>query len=236
MKFKGSKLSKRTVALFAAAAILLGTGGTMGTRAALTVQSDPYDKPIVLAELDVSLTENGETVDDGGALYASVGDKIEPGRTYKDTIGVKNSGQADEYVRVIVRKYWTDTEGNEVTKNTDLKPEMIELDLADGWTEKDGGSDETKVYYYNTYLSKGEEVTLFNSLKISKDVMEVGKGKTVETDGTKTIYKYTYEYNGYSYNVEAEAQGVQTHSGDEAIKSIWGVDAGDTGITLKAND
>ena len=39
-----------------------------------------------------------------------------------------------------------------------------------------------------------------------------------------TRYIYEYKYDGYSFNLEAEVNAVQTHNAAEAIKSAWGVD------------
>ena len=232
MKFRNTVLSKRTIALFAVSLLLLVYGGAVGTKAAITVTSDNYDATIATDSLAVGITENGKTVDDG-VLYKSIGNKIEPTRTYKDSVGVVNNGDADEYVRVIVRKYWTDKEG---AKATTLSPDLIELTADKSWTVKEGGSEETQIYYLKNILKAGAEQELFKDIRISGDVLEEGKGKIVEGvqegKATKTIITYTYKYNGYTFNVEAEAQAVQTHNAAKAIKSVWGVDAGSVGIDL----
>ncbi|MBR0456135.1 MAG: hypothetical protein IJJ01_05645 [Firmicutes bacterium] len=232
MKFRNTVLSKRTIALFAVSLLLLVSGGAVGTKAAITVTSDNYDATIATDSLAVGITENGKTVDDG-VLYKSIGNKIEPTRTYKDSVGVVNNGDADEYVRVIVRKYWTDKEG---AKATTLSPDLIELTADKSWTVKEGGSEETQIYYLKNILKAGAEQELFKDIRISGDVLEEGKGKIVEGvqegKATKTIITYTYKYNGYTFNVEAEAQAVQTHNAAKAIKSVWGVDAGSVGIDL----
>ena len=66
--------------------------------------------------------------------------------------------------------------------------------------------------------------------------MANGQGKTVdsktEDGGTKTVITYTYEYDGYTFNVEAEAQSVQTHHASDAIKSVWGVNASVSGDSI----
>ena len=233
MKFRNTKLSKRTIALFMAALVLIGAGGTTGTRAALTVFSDDYDAVIRTDTLNVELTENRNVVEDG-KLYTSIGKKVEPTRTYADAVGVVNNGGAPEYVRVIVRKYWTDDKGN---KTTAFDPSLIELEATDSWSVQSGGSPETEIYYLKKALGVNGEETLFNNIRISGDVLEEGVGKTVDgvTDGTatKTVITYTYIYNGYSFNVEAEAQAVQTHNAKDAIKSIWGVDASSVGINVQ---
>ena len=71
MKFKGTKISKRTVALFAAALVLLGSGGVLGTRAVPAIQSATFGNEIVLDGMNVQLLNDGkevgadEGVDDG---------------------------------------------------------------------------------------------------------------------------------------------------------------------------
>ena len=237
MRFRNTVLSKRTLALFAVSLLLLVSGGAVGTKAAITVTSDDYDARIETNSLAVGITEGitgDRTLVEDGVLYTSIGDKIEPTRTYKDSVGVINTGDADEYVRVIVRKYWTDEKGK---KDTSLSPDLIELSADEKkWTVTDGGSDETQIYYLKNVLKKESEEELFKDIRISGDVLKEGVGKIVEGveegKATKTIITYTYKYNGYTFNVEAEAQSVQTHNAKEAIKSVWGVDAESLGIKL----
>ena len=46
--------------------------------------------------------------------------------------------------------------------------------------------------------------------------------KQVSPDG-KTI-QYVYDYNGYTFHLDAEVNAVQTNNAKDAIKSAWGVD------------
>lgn len=46
---------------------------------------------------------------------------------------------------------------------------------------------------------------------------------TIDENGYKTI-TFTYAYNGYTFQLDAEVHAVQTHNAQEAIKSAWGVD------------
>ena len=243
MKIKGIKPSKRTVALLAAAILLLSSGGIMGTSAALNITTEgdrAYDATIATDQLSVALTENGNVLGEGATLFEKLQKSgVEPGMPYTDTIGVKNNGQADEYIRVVVRKYWTNPDGD---KDTKLDPDLIELEKADGWTKKSGGSPETAIYYYanpvSTEDTKDEAITLFESVRINDSIAKEKtiyfNGKEVSeipTEGEGTI-TYKYKYNGYTFNVEAEAQSVQTHNAEDAIKSVWGVDAASVGIEL----
>ena len=238
MKFKGTKLSKRTAALFTAALVLLGSGGAMGPRAVPTILGSTFDTQIVTPGISVALTENGSKVAEGGALFKSIGDKVEPGKAYTDPIGVMNDGSTDEYVRVVVRKYWTKPEkkdGKNVDtgeKDTSLTPDQIVLAQASGWTVKDGESPETKVYYYANPVAAGDTVKLFDSVKVASSVATdpVIDKKTDDKGVTTVTYKYAYD--GYTFHVEAEAQSVQTHNAAQAIKSVWGVDASTVGINL----
>ena len=46
----------------------------------------------------------------------------------------------------------------------------------------------------------------------------------------------TYAYDGYNFQLEAEADAVQTHNAQDAIKSAWGVDVdvdGNGNISLR---
>ena len=46
---------------------------------------------------------------------------------------------------------------------------------------------------------------------------------TTTYDGDKTIYTYTYHYDGNAFIIEADVQAIQTHNADDAIRSQWGV-------------
>lgn len=245
MKFKGTKLSKRTVALLAAAVVLLGSGGVMGAKAAPNITANsPYDATLELNSLAVDITEQvaggKEVTVSDGALTLTNDKTLTIGKNYDDVIGVKNSGAADEYVRVIVRRYWTDADG----KRLDLSPDYIDLKATSGWTKAKGSNEEYSIYYLSSPLASGESKALFKGFRISESVKTEGKkivigSKEYDSDEEAAaaatagdVITYTYTYNGCKFNVEAEAQSVQTHNSAEAIRSLWGVDAAAVGITL----
>ena len=96
-------------------------------------------------------------------------------------------------------------------------------------------------YYLKRQLTTdnvGKNATLFENVMVSGDVLTDGVGKTVDSkteDGaTKTVITYTYKYDGYTFNVEAEAQSVQTHFAADAMKSVWGVNATVSGDSIIA--
>lgn len=245
MKFKGTKLSKRTVALLAAAAVMLGSGGAMGAKAAPNIiANNPYDATLSLNSLTVDITEqvaggSVKTVSDG-ALTLTADKTLSIGKTYDDVISINNNGAADEYVRVLVRRYWTDADG----KRLDLSPEYIELNEAAGWTKVKGSNEEYTVYYLTAPLAAESGKDLFTGFRINEAVKTEGKkimigSKEYGSDEAAAAaahdgdtITYTYTYNGCMFNVEAEAQSVQTHNSAEAIRSLWGVDASAVGITL----
>ena len=245
MKFKGTKISKRTIALFAAAFVLLVSGGAMGTNAALNITGVPYEEAIQTDKLEVQITENGKeigtkdpiTIETKGTIFTEVPEKFEPGKTYDAKVGVKNTGSADEYVRVVVHKYWLkETEEGTKVKSLALSPSYIEPIATSKWNAVPGASGdeetETTIYYYQGKLgANSDPVDLFAGIRINEEVLTNGRVKTEEStqDGI-TVINYIYEYDGLTFVVEAEAQGVQTHNAKLAIKSVWGVDPSVVGL------
>jgi hypothetical protein len=237
MKFKGTKISKRTVALFAAAMVLLGSGGVMGTRAVPAIQSATFGNEIVLDALNVQLLNDGQEVGAKNVtedkLFTKLAETITPGEQYESKVSVKNTGAANEYVRVVVRKYWTDNNG----KNKEVDPSLIELTPATSsgysWKAVKKTEEET-IYYLNNQIASGAVVDLFKGIRINEQV--VSKGRIVyddpQTEGDTTTINYRYEYDGLKFNVEAEVQAVQTHNAAQAIKSVWGIDPSEGGINL----
>lgn len=80
---------------------------------------------------------------------------------------------------------------------------------------------ERMVLYYTKALAPGETTPgLSDTIRIDESVaQQVNK----VTDGS-TRLTYQYKYDGYSFNLDAEVDAVQTHNAKAAIKSAWGVD------------
>lgn len=160
-------------------------------------------------------------------------ENLELGRDYKEVLSVKNSGTIDEYVRVKIYKYWMKTDDNGTRKATDLDTSLIDLQWADDldkyWLRDtansigdDNGIEETTVLYYREPLAVGDFTTdITKSLKITYPV-SAKITQTVEKVGTKTVYTTKYDYDGVTFVLEAEADGVQTHNAKDAILSAWG--------------
>lgn len=187
------------------------------TQAALT-ESEEQTLEITMSELGVSVLENSKET---STLYADFkGVSLDPGRTYTDKISVKNSGAYDEYVRVVVKKYWQDSTG----KRVNLSPAYICLVTGSGWTENTKEqTTEQSVWYCNNYVAVGAESSpVFTGFYIDSDVFtNVGKNVTSITDNNVTTI--TYDYDDLTFKVEIEAQAIQYNSADKAIKSAWGV-------------
>lgn len=267
VKQNKKKLSKRTLALAAVAVLLFASGGFMGTRAQLSITSQDYEGHFKLDHLQVHLIENGRDVCDGhntldgtrknaGELIQYLKGKFDPGRAYKEEIAARNgTGEnnepVDQFVRLSIRKYWKNPEGE---KDPSMDPDLIELtynaatdkswfnDKNDkAYNDKDWvinpkeTTEERTTYYYRTTLAGGvTSAPVVNKLKISDEIVKDVKTHGPDADGVIT---YEFKYDGYIACIEADVQAVQTHNADgdadyAAIRSIWGVDnvfvSGDT--------
>ncbi len=229
-----------TAVLFLLAAALLMTGTIGGTRAALTYFSEVYSSRVEMYDIGVSLLENGSRVSwrdydskaDGtwdectGPLFRdrfTEPGSWKPGVSYPEELAVRNSGSIDEYVRVSIYTYWVDGSGR---KRTDLSPACIELALAnlgEGWIRDwESSTEERTVLYYDRILPAGETTPVFTrSVTVAAPVAaRVTEERT--TEGAYTEIRYTYDYDGLTFQVEVETEAVQTHNGEDAIQSAWG--------------
>lgn len=161
------------------------------------------------------------------------------GKTYPLALGVKNTGSIPEYVRVTVYKYWVDSPmldqehgvhgwfDGRGSKKQNLDPSLIEIiwdadnpsaAAAPGWSlDKDSGTSERTVFYYNGILNPGGTAQFAGAVRISEKVLqsvkEVKEGNTV---------KYVYAYDGRGFVIEAQVDAVQTRHADNARTSAWG--------------
>lgn len=235
------KLSRKggtVLALLLAAVVLLSFSAVQGTRAALTYVSQNYTAQLAVSQIGVSLTENGTKVswrdysgsndswsEGTGTLLSGMvpaGEKIALGKNYNEKLAVTNSGDIDEYVRVIITRSWT-KDGSKVTS---LSPTLIGLNLTGSWiVDKNASTEERMVLYYPKTLASGETTPdLSDTIKIDNSVAnKYTVTTTTDESGYKTITT-TYAYDGVQFNLAAEVDAVQTHNAADAIKSAWGVD------------
>lgn len=241
-----------TVAAFALAAVLLLTSGIGGARAALTYYSETYAARVAMTSIGVALNENGTAVshrdydgdgrwsqESGPLLSQMLGEdaSVKPGRAYPEELSVTNSGEIGQYVRVSVHRYWKeDADDNEdVKKNRDISPAMIRLTLGgrdigelapeSGWlVDKDSSTPERTVLYYSRMLAPDETTALFaDTLTIDPAVAsKVTQTEGMSADGRSKVITTNYDYDGFSFCVEAKVDAVQEHNAKDAIYSAWG--------------
>lgn len=217
-------MKKKTVVLLVLAAMLLLGSAVGSTRAALIYYSDNYVVGINTSKIGVSLVENGKEREELLTEMLPEGEKLTLGKTYDEAISVKNTGSIDSYIRVILTKSWVDKEGK---KDVTLTPALIDLHLLEGngWiADKSAETDERVVLYYTGVVEPDETTAaLSDTLRIDPAVGTKVIETVKETEEGKVI-TYTYEYDGYTACIEAEADAVQTHNAVDAVKSAWGVD------------
>lgn len=206
-----------TAAFFVLGIALILFGGVSAILAAPKIQSGDYRAQMTLSHVKTELLENEKDAetDDGGKLLANFlpeGESCHFGQAYKEEIKAKNPGDVDEYVRIKIRRFWSDDNG----KRVDLNPAMIELGLGEGWNQdNDASTDEELVFYYNDVLKAGEETSaVVKTVTINPEVMY--KLKTAQDQ------KDEYLYQDVKFNLEASVEAVQTHNGEDAMISAWG--------------
>lgn len=278
MKFRNTRLSRRTLALIALTAMLSVGSGFAVTKTALTYFSNDYTAGFELNHLQIHLIENGVDVchdnnksiytvhrtDDkvaqekkpkyignlleylgyenedehyGNAVAYKIGKPglVDPGRTYKEELSARNGNNVDEYVRIIVRKYWVDSSGK---KSTVMDPALIKLTYngkaynSGAWiVNSEEHTTESDTYYLKKILNAGDTSDLlFNELTIDGVVADLGNETTTTTKESRgpdkqevTVITYSYDYDDFTFYIEADVQAIQTHNSSDALKSLWGV-------------
>ena len=230
MKAKRFLTSPKTTAILFVLAVALLLGTTIGgARAALSDETGFYTAGVEMYNIGVSLIENGTNVEDGVLMknLVSEGDVLKLGYPYKESLAVSNTGAIDEYVRVRVYAYWVDEKGKKIRS---VDPETIGLHFVEGngWTiDKTSSTRERTILYYATPITpEGKSSPFTDTLTIDSSIMD----KATQDASGNTI---TYDYDGYSFQIRAEVDSVQTHNAAAAIKSAWGVDAAAVGIRIQ---
>lgn len=243
--------SKTNVVIFVVVVALILTA-TIGAASAAAVSL--LSSRVQMYDIGVSLLENGERIswrdytssDDGtweeneGVLLANMldkekGEEVCLGKTYPEELAVRNSGTINQYVRVEIRKFWLDADGN---KMQELTPDLIHVNLLcdatghdNGWMlDKDASTPERTVLYYSQLLysekedgQEGPSVSepFTDTLMIDP---EIGKSVTqtvTKQDGYTTVTN-VYTYDGVQFRVECQVHAVQEHNAEDAAWSAWG--------------
>ena len=145
--------------------------------------------------------------------FPADGSQFAVGKTYDYSLSVRNTGSADEYVRVTVTTYW-EQDGKKVVE---LSPELIDLHFVEGDWKIDSAATtpERTVLYYASPVAAGGETTPFtDTLRIDDKVLSKA---TELADGG-----FELDYEGLKFQIKVVADAVQTHNGEEAMTGAWG--------------
>ncbi len=168
-----------------------------------------------------------------------------PGKTYPEAVSVRNASADQEgYVRVTLRRYWSDDAGNKLPT---VDPALIELDIndeaGDAWVFSEGESTpERLVYYLKERLPSAQDAAygdpqpLITGVRLSSAVAERSFEELLDQLGLMVT---TTDENGKNpvttaslkVNLFAQVDAVQTHNAPQAAKSAWGVDVDRLGLS-----
>lgn len=199
-----------------------------------------------MSNIGTSIVENGNVVanrdytsDDSwegtesGALFSNMTEEIDNfklGKRYSYEISVKNSGDIDTYVRMIIKKTIQDANGD---KDTTISPELIELEFSnEDWIiAEDQSTPERTVCYYKKILEMGSTTpNLINSIKVDNSIGKISTEKLVTDENGYETIEVGYAGAEKSFKLDMEVDAVQTHNAADAIKSAWGVN-----VTVDSN-
>lgn len=169
----------------------------------------------LLPTTTVTATKDGETTTAERAVLLGDDEQMIPGKAYTEKLFARNaSSDMAQYVRLTVRKYWTDAEGN---KLYDVDPALIVLgETGDGWVKSESESnDERLVFYYATQLGQGETTSAaIESIMLDPAVLTSDQLKAAASEQAPE----------YRITLQADVDAVQTKHAAEAAKSAWGID------------
>lgn len=165
-----------------------------------------------------------ETVTTEKAVFLGDDKQMIPGKAYSEKLFAQNaSTDMGQYVRLTIRKYWADEEGN---KLYNMDPSLIVLEEAGGnWVKSESESDDEKlVFYYAPVLGAGQTTTeAIKSIKLDSKITEM-KDQLAES-GAK-----------YHMCLSADVDAVQTKHAADAAKSAWGVDVDALGLNWNGKE
>lgn len=217
-----------TLLAFVCAVGLLLFSSIGGARAALTYYSETYSSNVELSEIGVRLVENG-TETAGELLLPDVEEDVKLGKTYKEELAVRNSGEINQFARVTVYKYWLipDDGPEGWRKSQELGPDLIDLHLTrdSGWIEDEAASTpERTVLYYSNVLkcAQGDGAGETSPLFADSLTIDGRTARIVREENTESGVRRTYAYDGARFCIEVRVDAVQEHNAEAAIWSAWG--------------
>ena len=206
---------KKKIRLVALAGVLAATTMIGGSLAYFSAEGSKVQQQINTMTLsiqlqDVILDANGEEIGVEPVEGALSVDHVMPGEVVDKTMRVHNPEEVTEYVRVSIRKYWTQTsdEGMEKLPDKDaaaiaLSPINTEETERERWIVAKE-TDEHIILYYTKPLAEGESTKNF-------------------MDQVSVSEKLKNEYINLGITLEFETEGVQIFAAEDAFLSEWGV-------------
>ncbi len=203
MKFRNTTLSRRTLALLAATALLFAGGGFAGTRAALTYFSEDYTAAFELDHLHVHLIENGKDVCHDKNSMTTVhshdnGDAKDPkyrGNLLEESLGYSNpEGDDSHYSTKAAYKLGTPGEAEpgrtykeEISARNGSKDidQYVRLTIRKYWVNNAGTAEASK----NTALSPDLIRLSYNGEDFNSSAWAVNKDE--HSDESDTYYLKT---------------------------------------------
>lgn len=225
------------VAIAVVAGVFASTMAQASLDDSSAAKSQEYVAELNLQELSVALQEDGVTCEaadgasDSSAVYTGLmrnlngGNTLSFGKHYDYDLSAANDGAYDEYVRVVVNKYWQKPDDDK--KGTQLEPELIEIDFdIENWVVVDSEDDPEQVILYSKNpVPVGQSLRFVTGIGISADLLGYNTIVPLKIDGVSTNFTTTeYTYGPYNMCLDVEVSAVQTGSTADAIKSAWGID------------
>lgn len=132
---------------------------------------------------------------------------------------VSDQESIDSYVRIIITKYWTDSNNEE---DDSLNPDFIEVNINEdsGWfIDENASTPTTLTVYYENILSTGEETpSVIDSIKINSNLQN-----EYEVSKNGNNVSIANKYDKHFFNIKVEAQAIQSHDAVNAAVQHWGV-------------
>ena len=175
--------------------------------------------------------ENGQLIPDEGELLTNTfNENIIPGKTYTEELSARNTGDTDEYIRVLVTRRWIKVVKNEdgtttVTEipETELDPSLIQLTLNDSdWILAPTTGNKEQIILYGKQIVRASETVMFNS-QISVNAKIASSLTHTETENGSVVSSYDYGADSVQLQLIAEVDAVQVNNAQDAILSAWGV-------------
>lgn len=207
---------KKRILLLSAAAVLVTLTIVGGTLAATSAAGNVATNQMAAQTLAVNISDS-YTIDAGKLMP---GDELDSKAT---SFVVQNTAQTPAYVRVTVKKYWTDSETN--AKNTELDSDLLNLSVSGSWITAQGGmafsSGETDVFYYSAPVAAGEGISLPLKILIGKEADDKYVNKGIQLDVTVEAVQFVSGDNELNANGILSTFGVAASlNADGSINSI----------------